>query len=73
MSTSLREGNLSTALRGRETTFRNKHHSFYEVTALVISHNTDILALTETWLGTCADPKVLSDLIPPGCNILQVA
>ena len=39
----------------------------------VISHNTDIPALTETRLGTCSDAKVLSQLLLPGYDILQMA
>ena len=40
---------------------------------LVTSRNIDILALTETWLGTSIDAQVLSELVPPGYDILHVA
>ena len=40
---------------------------------LVTSHNIDILVLTETWLGTTIDAQVLSGLVPPGYDIVQVA
>jgi len=29
--------------------------------------------LTETWLGTTIDAQVLSELVPPGYGIFQVA
>ena len=35
--------------------------------------NIDILTLTETWLGTSIDAQVLSELVPPGYDILHVA
>ena len=40
---------------------------------LVTSRNIDMLTLTETWLGTSIDSQVLSELVPPGYNILHVA
>jgi exonuclease III len=39
----------------------------------IISNSVDILAITETWLGTVMDDHVLSDLIPSGYDILQTA
>ena len=39
----------------------------------VTSRNIDILALTETWLGTSINTQVLSELLPPGYDILRVA
>ena len=32
---------------------------------LVTSRDIDILAMTETWLGTSADAQVISELVPP--------
>ena len=43
------------------------------VADLVISHNTDIAALTETWLCTCTDGYILSASLSPGCDVLHVA
>ena len=37
------------------------------------SRNIDILALTETWLGTTIDAKALSEVVPPSYDILHVA
>ena len=39
------------------------------VADLVISHNIDVLVLTEDWLGTCNDAQVLSVLLSPGYDI----
>ena len=35
----------------------------------IVSQHLDILALTETWLGSAIDDGVLRDLIPVGYNI----
>ncbi len=40
---------------------------------LVTSRGIDILAVTETWIGSSADAQVFSALAPPGYNILHVA
>ena len=40
---------------------------------LVTTHDVDILALTETWLGTVIDSHVLSELVPPGYDMLHVS
>jgi len=39
----------------------------------IISNGVDILAITETWLGTVIDDHVLFDLIPSGYDILHTA
>jgi len=39
----------------------------------VTSRNSDILTLTETWLGTSIDAQVFSDLVSPVYDILHVA
>jgi len=39
----------------------------------IISNGVDILAITETWLGTVIDDHVLSGLIPSGYGILHIA
>lgn len=38
----------------------------------IISNNVDILALTETWLGTTVDKSVISELTPCGYNMYQI-
>ena len=38
----------------------------------MLSHNSDILAMTESWLSPCTDVLVLYKLLPPGYDILQV-
>ena len=40
---------------------------------LMTSRDIDILAMTETWLGTLEDAQVFSELVPPGYHILHVA
>ena len=37
------------------------------------SHSVDILALTETWLGTSIDNNIVSEKIPSGYNIQHVS
>jgi hypothetical protein len=40
---------------------------------LMLSNNADILALTETWLGTSVDKPVISEITPNGYSIHQIA
>lgn len=37
----------------------------------IVSEDADILALTETWLGTSVDPGVIAELLPKGYDILH--
>lgn len=39
---------------------------------LITDLDMDIMALTETWLGTAVDQQVIGDLVPSGYNILSV-
>ena len=39
---------------------------------LMLSNNADILALTETWLGTSVDKPVISENTPNGYSIHQI-
>jgi hypothetical protein len=39
----------------------------------MLSNNADILALTETWLGTLVDIPVISEITPNGYSIHQIA
>jgi hypothetical protein len=39
----------------------------------MLSNNADILALTETWLGTSVDKPVFSEITPNGYSIHQIA
>lgn len=41
----------------------------YNMLYYIVSQHLDILALTETWLGSAIDDGVLRDLIPVGYNI----
>ena len=43
------------------------------VADLVTSHNIAVLALAETSFGACTDANVLSELLPPGYDILKGA
>ena len=43
------------------------------VADLAISHNIDVLALTETWLGSDIDTNVVSQLVPIGYNFHAVS
>ena len=43
------------------------------VADLAISHNIDVLALTETWLGSDIDKQVVSQLVPIGYKIHAVS
>ena len=52
---------------------RSVKNKALSIADLVASRNIYILALTETWPGTCIDAQVLSELVPPGYDILHVA
>lgn len=38
----------------------------------ILSNKVDILALTETWLGSNVDKSVISELIPNGYHICHI-
>ena len=38
----------------------------------VVSNDFDVVALTETWLGTTSDEACLSELVPTGYDIMHV-
>ena len=52
---------------------RSVKNKALSIADLVTSRNIDILALTETWLGTSIDAQVLFELVSPGYDILHVA
>jgi exonuclease III len=52
---------------------RSVKNKALSIADLVISRNIDILAMTETWLGCSTDAQVLSELKPPGYDVLQVS
>lgn len=37
----------------------------------IISDDIDVIALTETWLGTDVDNAVLQDLVPNGFDVIH--
>ena len=41
------------------------------VADLATPHNIDVLVLTKGWLGTFTDAQVLSELLPPDCDICK--
>ena len=48
---------------------KNKTSSIREY---ILSHNFDVVALTETWLGTTSDKKCLAEMIPEGYDLKHV-
>ena len=45
---------------------RSVKNKAFSISDYLISNETDILALTETWLGSTVDKCVLSELVPDG-------
>ena len=45
---------------------RSVKHKALSVADMVISRDIDILALTETWLGSAIDDHVIHELVPRG-------
>jgi hypothetical protein len=43
------------------------------VADFIQSHNTDLLAITETWLGSGIDKSAISDITPQGYSIHHVS
>jgi len=52
---------------------RSVKNKALSIADLLTSRNIDILALTESWLGTSIDAQVLGELVPSGYDILHVA
>jgi hypothetical protein len=42
------------------------------ISGLITDRDIDILALTETWLGTAFDQQVLCELVPSGYTVVNV-
>lgn len=51
---------------------RSVKNKALSISDLIISNNIDLIALTETWLGTDIDKVVLGDLVPEGYDIHQI-
>lgn len=51
---------------------RSVNNKSTSVCDLIVSNNVDLLALTETWLGTKTDKAVISEIKPDSYEILQV-
>lgn len=49
---------------------RSVKNKALSISDFITSKDIDILALTETWLGTNIDNQVLAELIPPGYDII---
>lgn len=49
---------------------KNKTHAIED---FISSHGIDILAITETWLGTLIDKSVISEMLPDGHDIQHVS
>ena len=44
-----------------------------QISDFIFEHNIDILCITETWLkSNCSDNLVLSELLPPGYDVLHI-
>lgn len=50
---------------------RSVKNKTLSISDFIASQDIDILALTETWLGTNIDNQVLAELVPPGYDIIQ--
>jgi exonuclease III len=48
---------------------KNKAMSIGE---LITSKDSDVIALTETWLGTDVDDHIMTDLVPPGYAFIHI-
>ena len=48
---------------------RSLHNKVASLRDMIVTHDVDILALTETWLGTSTDAQALHELLPAGYGI----
>ena len=51
---------------------RSVKNKTLDLSDLVVSNDFDVVALTETWLGTVSDKVCLSELVPTGYDIVHV-
>ena len=42
------------------------------LSSMITERDIDVLALTETWLGSAVDQQVLGELVPLGYNVISI-